>query len=382
MRQKFFKILAICVLLLLSLLVIGALWKTEYNPLHQRSSSTFPNDRAVVLHEAVTNVLKQSGVSESSQEHTIQQETRTWVLYEYTLHLPEPEQVSALIRLLRQTISMKGGKIFQQRIQSEKQQVTLVGGVDSFITHSFVITWDAPQPVAQVTPTPEPAQAASTGFRAAIVIDDLGDNEHAVRRLLDLPADLTFSILPRLDKSPEIAALLHDHQREILLHLPMEPQGYPWTSPGKGAILTTMSAEAIQQIIEEDLQRVPYIAGVNNHMGSQLTSDTAKIGIVLTALRQHNLFFLDSRTADTSVAYRVAKQLGMLSAERKVFLDVEPGIDFARRQLQKLATLAEQGQPAIAIGHPKDATIRALQEMLPEFKRRNIEIVRVSQFVH
>ena len=103
--------------------------------------------------------------------------------------------------------------------------------------------------------------------------------------------------------------------------------------------------------------------------------------VVLQNLAHHHLFFLDSRTTASSVAYSLAQQLGVRSAKRKVFLDVVPQIDFVKNQLHELASLAEQGKPAIAIGHPKEVTLQALKEILPEFKRRNIKIVRVSQFM-
>jgi polysaccharide deacetylase 2 family uncharacterized protein YibQ len=230
------------------------------------------------------------------------------------------------------------------------------------------------------TPSPQPERPTAQ-FRTAIVIDDLGSNVFVVQRLLDLNEDFTFSILPHLEKSAEVATLLHERQKEAFLHLPMEPQSYPATSPGKGAIMTNMDSEQIRQTIEENLQTVPFVAGVNNHMGSRLTADWEKMQVVLQHLRNHQLAFLDSRTTGATVAYKVARQLGLKTAQRKVFLDVMPGTDFVKSQLYELASLAEQGKPAIAIGHPKPETLQALEEMLPEFKRRNIKIVRVSEFM-
>ena len=145
--------------------------------------------------------------------------------------------------------------------------------------------------------------------------------------------------------------------------------------------MSNMAPKQVHQMIAQNLQTVPFAVGVNNHMGSRLTADREKMHVVLQNLSHHQLFFLDSRTTASSVAYSLAQQLGVKSAERKVFLDVIPHIDFVKNQLHELASLAEQGKPAIAIGHPKEATFQALKEMAPEFKRRNIKIVRVSQFM-
>jgi len=374
-----FRLTIVSVLVLVSLIIIGAFWETDYNPLQKISSPTFPVERSVRLRNVVEAELTRSGILKvSSHKKNIQQDTLTWTAYEYAVHLEKATLFSEIAYALSESIYANGGQIFQTYFRSKERKASIVIGVDSFITHTIVLTWNAP-PVAEATPTP--TQTDSTGkFRVAIVIDDLGASEEAVHRLLDFGEDFTFSVLPHLERSTEIATLLHERQKEILLHLPMEPQGYEY--PGKGAIMVNMTPEVIQQTIEQNLQAVPYVVGVNNHMGSGLTANPEKMQVVLQTLQHHNLFFLDSRTTGRSVAYKKAQQLGLKSAERKVFLDVEPQYDLVRDQLLKLALLAEQGKPAIAIGHPKEVTLRALKEMLPEFKRRNIKIVRLSQFVH
>ena len=146
--------------------------------------------------------------------------------------------------------------------------------------------------------------------------------------------------------------------------------------------MMNMSLETIQQIIDRDLRTVPFVVGVNNHMGSRLTANHEKMQKVLQVLRQHNLFFLDSRTTNASVAYTLAQQLRIPSAERKVFLDNEPGVHYAKSQLYELVSLAEQGKPAIAIGHPHETTLQALKEILPELKQKNIKIIRASQLLN
>ena len=104
--------------------------------------------------------------------------------------------------------------------------------------------------------------------------------------------------------------------------------------------------------------------------------------VVLQDLQERGLCFLDSRTTGRSVAYMLAQQMELKSAKRHIFLDNEATPEAVKRQLMKLASLAEQGEAAIGIGHPKKATLQALAEMLPEFKRRDITIVRASQLMH
>lgn len=336
----------------------------------------FPASKVTLLHTIIEAEFLRPGVIQKNiRESAVEQEAGSWTSFDYTVHVERQGVFSEIAYALSEVVPANGGKIFQTYFQQEGHEASISLGIDAFITHTISVTWDAlPQE------TPVPVQEQSSGkYLAAIVIDDLGASDYAVQRLLNMGADFTFSVLPHLEKSASIATRLHEEQKEILLHLPMEPQGYEY--PGTGAILMNMTADAIQRAIHEDLQTVPFAVGVNNHMGSRLTASAEKMQAVVQTLREQNLFFLDSRTSGRTVAYKTAQQLGLRSAERKVFLDSIPGYDFARSQLQELAALAEQGKTAIAIGHPKDATLKALEDMLPEFRERNIDIVRLSQFV-
>jgi polysaccharide deacetylase 2 family uncharacterized protein YibQ len=347
---------------LFSFFIIGAFWEPEHPPLPKVTPPpVFPVEKSVHLRSIIEAELSGPGILEAtSRKKPIQQDKLKWIEYEYVVHLEKPAVFSDIVSALSESIYTNGGKIFQTYFRSGERKASIVIGVDSFITHTIALTWDAP-------------------LRMAIVIDDLGGSEEVVQRLLDLKEDFTFSILPHLEKSAKIATLLHDRQKEVLLHLPMEPQGNEY--PGKGAITMNMTPDRIQRTIEQDLQTVPHAVGVNNHMGSRLTANPEKMQTVLHTLRRHNLFFLDSRTTSRTVAYKTAQQLGLKSAERKVFLDVVPQYDFVQNQLRELASLAEQGEPAIAIGHPKEVTLRALKAMLPEFRDRDIQIVRLSRFL-
>ena len=117
--------------------------------------------------------------------------------------------------------------------------------------------------------------------RVAIVIDDFGPNLEIAKRFLELPIAITFSILPHQRYSQEIAELAHANHRQVILHMPMEPQGYPKVQPGKGALLLSMSREAVQQSLNNALDATPHVTGINNHMGSRFTENAALMKTVL-----------------------------------------------------------------------------------------------------
>ena len=145
-------------------------------------------------------------------------------------------------------------------------------------------------------------------LRAAIVIDDVGNDLEATRKLLALDYPLTFSVLPYVRYSRISAEEAHRSGHEVMLHLPMEPEPGAHASPGEGAILVGMNAAEVRKAVESDLEAVPFVAGVNNHMGSRATREAALMDEVMKTLAGHRLYFIDSRTTATSLALDTARR--------------------------------------------------------------------------
>ncbi|MBN1636949.1 MAG: divergent polysaccharide deacetylase family protein [Deltaproteobacteria bacterium] len=214
--------------------------------------------------------------------------------------------------------------------------------------------------------------------RLAIIIDDMGLNMKPAKQLGEIDADLTFSILPMRPYSKETAKYLHAKGREILLHLPMEGNG---KNPGSGAIQMGMSPAEVRAILFNDIRSIPYIDGVNNHMGSKVTQDRAIMSIVLKDLKRQNLFYIDSLTTSDSVCREIAADIGLSFNKRDVFLDNERSQVYIAGQLEKLIAIAQKYQQAIGICHPHPETIAVLERELPKIQGRGVSIERVSRFV-
>ncbi|MGH9343123.1 MAG: divergent polysaccharide deacetylase family protein, partial [Terriglobia bacterium] len=219
-------------------------------------------------------------------------------------------------------------------------------------------------------------------LRVAIIIDDLGQNMSAARDLLSLRSPLTFSVMPRLPFSRETAEAAHQAGIEVMLHLPMQPfaDSAPDVSPHE--IKVGMGGREVSGIIATDIASVPYVAGVNNHMGSRATSDPRLMNEVMAALAARHLFYIDSRTAASSVALEVARRAGVPSFYRSVFLDDTRTVPYTLGQLRRLSRVAEDRGVALAIGHPYPSTIAALRQFLPNLERDDIQLVRVSALLN
>lgn len=218
-------------------------------------------------------------------------------------------------------------------------------------------------------------------YKVAIIIDDLGYNNANAQELLKIDAPLTFSFFPQGPYSKSLAQKAHTMGRDVMLHLPMEPYEYPQKNPGNGALLLAMDNEELLKKLGADIGSVPFIKGVNNHMGSKFTEDKEKMRVILNELEKRGLFFLDSRTSKNTVGYSVAKEMGLKAVERNIFLDNNQDVKSINSQIYKLARLAIKDGSAVGIGHPYPSTIEALKQMIPELKAKGIEVVPVSQLV-
>ena len=222
---------------------------------------------------------------------------------------------------------------------------------------------------------------AKPSYKVAVVIDDMGKDMASITRLLKLDTPVTVAVLPFLKHSKDVANFAHEGGLEVLLHIPMEPKDLAENDPGKGALLVNMKIDDIRSVLNADMDEVPYITGVNNHMGSRFTEDASLMKEVLAAVKERGFFFLDSKTTDKSKALSIAKKAGVKSVGRDVFLDNEQDKEYIKGQFRELMAIAKKRGKAIAIGHPHAATLAALKEMIPEFKREGIEIVRVGELL-
>ncbi len=230
-------------------------------------------------------------------------------------------------------------------------------------------------------PLPPTLEPVEQGPRVAIIMDDMGNDTLSARELLAIDLEVTFAVLPETESSTETARLAHAQGREVMLHLPMEPIGYPHPNPGRNALLTSLSAEQIRARITSYLKQVPHAVGGNNHMGSRFTQYEEGMGVVLDELARHQLFFVDSLTTNGSVTRRLAAERGVPFGRRSVFLDNDADVEKIRHQIRKLIRLALREGEAVGICHPYPETMEALRREQESFVEAGVKVVPMSHLV-
>lgn len=223
-----------------------------------------------------------------------------------------------------------------------------------------------------------PVPDTPDGPLVTIIMDDLGRSTSVAEALVALAEPVTFSILPGEANAAEVAEIGYASGHEIMLHVPMEPQGYPAVNPGDDALFVKYSSEEIRIRFDQFLLQVPHVSGTNNHMGSRFTEDSRALAPVMKSLQEKGLFFVDSRTTGGTKVTETALKYGVPTLSRDVFLDNVADVAAIAKEIRRLENRARKQGQAIGICHPYPETLEALRQELPKLSEQGVTVVPVS----
>lgn len=214
----------------------------------------------------------------------------------------------------------------------------------------------------------------------SVIIDDLGARKERGMEAVQLPGPVACAFLPHYPYTVILARRAHSYNKEVLLHLPMQSVGDDPLGPG-GLRLEMTENEFVQEL-QKDLESVPHVQGINNHMGSLLTRHPGHMLWLMQQMNLNgNLFFVDSRTTNSTVAHKVANEMGVPNMERDVFLDNDRDEESINHQFDKVIETARRKGTALAIGHPYESTLKVLAQRLPELQAEGIRMVSVAEMI-
>lgn len=212
---------------------------------------------------------------------------------------------------------------------------------------------------------PMVAILASEGVRAnklAIVIDDVGYRQKEDAEVYAMPTEISVAIISSAPYAKQRNQLAQEQGRDILIHMPMETLSKQRLDPG--GLTIGMPADEVERRVHKAQSIVSYAIGMNNHMGSAATADRPLMENLMKVLQEQDLYFLDSRTSPKSVAAKIAKEYGVGSLTRDIFLDNSDLYEDVEKQFQTAIAHARKYGVAIVIGHPRKNTIAVLQQGL------------------
>lgn len=249
------------------------------------------------------------------------------------------------------------------------------------ITHEEKIKVEKEKEIENCVPLPKKRQCG----KIALIIDDVGWNPEIVSKITKLNVPLTLAILPDSPFGLKIAQQLSGRKNlEMILHVPLEPEvnSSSETRLMQGFLTISMSNEEINKKIDEYFEKFgPYITGVNHHMGSRFTTDKEKMEILLQKIKEKKLIYVDSLTAKESVGYLLAKDMGIPSTKRDIFIDGSSEHSEIANCLEKAAKIASQKGMVVAIGHARTSTFTVLEQKIPELKEQGYQFLLISQVI-
>jgi len=378
------------IFVLLSFLCILGLdfinWRTGGEPsmIFSRLSRLKPQEAEPEVPKPLAPRLAEFAAGRNIPSLTVRQETDELGLARIVIQLPEPQLNRAESMLRRELGKQKGSIILRDKTETDSA-LLVTWHVQGPGHEGFTVLFSCPKEKKE-----KPVKAAKkempakppAKYQAAIIIDDLGNSLSDMREICALGKPLTVSILPHSSFPQETAEIAHRAGLEVMLHVPTESLNHQEEDyPGEIIIRSGMAAQEIRKIMEDFLGRVPYVTGVNNHMGSKATQDEAVMREILGPIKDKGLFFLDSLTIDQSLAYGLAKSMGIPSARRNVFLDSIQEENAIKRMILNLFRLAQKQSPVVGIGHPFPETLSALKQILPLAEKYRVELVFASQII-
>jgi polysaccharide deacetylase 2 family uncharacterized protein YibQ len=213
----------------------------------------------------------------------------------------------------------------------------------------------------------------------AVIIDDMGVDRRRSAQVTELPGPLTLSYMTYAPHAAEQVSAAHARGHELMMHMPMQPVG--GMDPGPGALTDQLPPDELRRRLTADLDRFQGYVGVNNHMGSKFTANAPGMRLVMEALHQRGLLFIDSMTTAKSVGMTEARAAGVPTARRNIFLDDVEDQASVAAQLAQAEEQAKKTGSVIVIGHPHDGTIAALSAWLPGLAKKGITLVPVTAVV-
>jgi polysaccharide deacetylase 2 family uncharacterized protein YibQ len=210
-----------------------------------------------------------------------------------------------------------------------------------------------------------------------LIVDDMGNSLDLGQRAINLPGAINYAFLPHSPHRVSLANMAFSQMKEVMLHAPMSNLNSHPTGPG--GLTPDMSRQQFLQTLSNNLEAIPHVRGVNNHMGSLMTQLRQPMDWLMTALKQQDLYFVDSRTTPLTVAKSTATKLELPSLRRDIFLDNKRQHDAIAIQFEQLITLAKKTGTAVGIGHPHPETLEYLEQVLPTLEQRGVKLILASQ---
>lgn len=220
-----------------------------------------------------------------------------------------------------------------------------------------------------------------------ITIDDLGgydpnNSSSPTGQLFAAAPNASYAVFPFSSYTQQVLAAGTSQSIEILLHQPMQYVGQPdYNASDPQRLYINMTDNEIRNTLNTNLDAVDHgVSGINNHQGSRFSQYRHGLDIVMEELKARGLYFFDSRTITDAVGFDAARDAGLLTVERDLFIDGET----TQETIDKILSLAHRALAApnnvyTGIGHQRTHTTPGVIAAVAELESLGVELAPVSR---
>lgn len=219
--------------------------------------------------------------------------------------------------------------------------------------------------------------------RIAVVVGWLGLKRDATQAAIDeLPEAVTLAFSPYAPNAQGWVDAARAAGHEVMLQIPMEPVNYPVNDPGPHTLLTSLQLIVNIDRLEWLMSRLAGYVGITDDMGSKFTGQEDAIRPILEAINKRGLMYLDSLSAQNSVAARVSREIGLPRVINNRFLDTEATAAAIDARLGEIEQIALLHGVAVGLAHPYPVTIERLAAWMSGLADKGIALAPASAIVN
>ncbi len=215
--------------------------------------------------------------------------------------------------------------------------------------------------------------------RLAIIVGNLGLSPGTTEAVLDaLPPEVTLSFSSIAPDLQDWIARARRKGHEVLIDLPMEPDGFPRSDPGRNTLLTSASEVENLNRLEGVMKRAGGYVGLLTTMGSAFTVNAESLSPVLQTLKERGLLYVDGRYTSRTMGPELASQIQLPRAYNNRFIDATPSLRAINGRLTELEEITKINRFAVGLAQPYPVTLDRLTAWLPTLKGKGIALAPIS----
>ena len=225
------------------------------------------------------------------------------------------------------------------------------------------------------------AIGTSGDYRVAVIVTNLGPDQNLLERAAkELPISVNFALRADTPNLQSTIDSLRSDGREVLLMVPMEPDGYPHNDPGPNPLLTSNTTEENLKRISAHTENAKGIIGISPFMGHAFTRSTNSIDPIASWLSKSGFALLDfTNLKQRSQLIEAVLQYGGTYIDNPVLLT--EGLSDEHMKLIKLEymeTVAKREMMSIGIIEACPEAIPFLNEWFRTLPEKRIKLTPVS----